>query len=236
MKNQKGFLSLTLLLTMIFIGGLFFLATAFSVISLKNSALYICRSVLLESQKRAQDKIQLLLAENIQAKILHAQEQMVRRSLRLAMAVGGPAAVASLQIELARIQAQLVLLDQKQKLLIQTSDQVLRQAVLLASQKVREFYSNDLLPQYLKAQVQITAVGNPKTSVKIASSHRVAPQYAVKKTIDIDQKQTLMWTTHITQTSARPLFNIRSMEEKCQVTSKFKRPSGFELAVSMGRY
>lgn len=236
MKNQKGFLSLALLLTLVFMSVLFFLATVFSALNLKNSALFACRNALLQSQQKTQEKIYQLLAENPHAESLHAQEEMTRQNLRMAMGAKEPVTVALLKIELARIRAQLAALDAKQKLLVRTADLSLRQGVIQASKEVREFYNNDKLPQHLRAQVQISSLGNPKTGVRVSSSHKIAPQYSVKNSMEVDQKQTLLWTTRFQNIHGRPYFKIISLEDKCQVTTKFKKPQRFEMAVSMGKY
>ncbi|MEN0058370.1 MAG: hypothetical protein AAGB31_06010 [Bdellovibrio sp.] len=125
-SSTSGFaLIFVLCLLPVVMAGFVFLFATWNFVSKDLEIKYLCRTLGLQGQQKVRPLLISLLALNNKARRLRAAHFKATQELAIALSTQNPVAIAAAQARLLRIYEQRQVLDQRQKQIIQHSDQIL---------------------------------------------------------------------------------------------------------------
>lgn len=235
LKNNNGFaLALILSLIPFFVAGLVFAFSFVNIIQTDLALKYICREGGLQGQQKVSGLLESLLSLNPKARDLKREQIQTEKSLASARALGNPFLIASYSAKLAKIVAQRLQLDIRQKQLIQQSNIHLSRAhsdTKIELRKQSENVTNPLL-KFQLASLQGTA---PTLAVR-PDTPDMAPTYSPER--DFENKQALAheWQYRLSVRAPYSSFlkNEFTLKKTCAVTLR-KENSSWVIKIIKGR-
>lgn len=194
MHQQNGSIVICLLTLLAVIMPLCFVVITMSaVLSLDQQMKKICRDQLIQAEQASSLTLEALFKLNPSAKLLRSQKQQTERRLAVAMASANKPLIAQLLLELKRIHAQRVTLDQVQKHFLQKQTFSNQTAVQLVQIRLKKFLQQNIRDIFFRQNIQVIKTKSVGLAVRpdfsdIAPVYETMPNFEEKQTLSVSWK------------------------------------------------